>query len=467
MRYDLPIVATEEGTSVVSMKTLHHSVEGKPPAMLGDDVKRLRHYLLSDDTRLPLHDLFTCTPAHPQDYDSYVGEDVWNGPNVQTRHAPPEHSPSSAPAASTASDMPMHSDREGSSSEWCALPSGPAVQFLVNWMTDALSTFAGILSPSSSCGGVVLCGRFRCVSDCTWAVSSREVVLRHPRDIMVAMRMSTIFLEDLERQADALFQSCRSGDEDDGVLSFSLEAAVDVSSASIFRLFFPLHVSARAEEGAPLSGSCRDVALGGECFGSQRTTDVCFPELVCWSADDEDAALVCMRRKFTGESSTAVPATCNDVAPGSIAEAVLKYCVDHLLSSEQQRPRPILAVDIVFESSRLPLTVLSAALWSHQLNPEPPNLSTDDFFCLYRDHDTFATILDQQQQQQQHLTSVDNVDVPCQRRMFIARDASELRPMHMRSTAFQSVEALHTIDGEHEHIPDFVRALMVQQGHLS
>lgn len=424
----MSIISSDTTTTT---STEHHCQ--KPPLNV---FRELREYLLSDDTRLPLHASLTNTAAHPEDYTSYSGEDVWNGPHVATTQwshdgsSTAKHS-SSAPqrheTGSTGDD-----DGKSSVAHPPPPPSGPAVNFLLLWIRSALVALAGRDS------GVVLCGKYQCASDVAWTTSSRETVLLNVRDVLVAMRMSSVFLNDLERQADECYRRCEacagattaysSGGQamtsdalDEGdVITFSLESAVTVSASTSFRLFFYASSSS--------VGDGEAVA----CLGSQRATDVLLPALARLTHEEEHSALEAMRsRIFPSPSSSSH--TESTLIQQSVGLDLLKQFLGAAELARERRaqedpPTTILAVDVVYESPTLPIYLLSAAVWRQQIPADEEEMAEScpngsegcEFFCLFRDYNAFCAVV----------MNTDGVKPPKPTRsLFIAHDADELRPV--------------------------------------
>jgi hypothetical protein len=421
-------------------------------------LKEFQQYLLSDDTRLPLHSSLANTAAHPEDYTTYSGEDVWKGPNVATTawsHDGP------TPTATASVQHPSTEELQRTSQP----PSGAAVNFLMLWVHSAMRALGG------GGGGVVLCGKYRCVTDCAWTSASREVSLHNPRDVLVAMRMSSLFLEDLERQADEAFQTSAAAcggaslqpTEDDTIM-WSLERAVPISSSTLFRLFFcqpcdPLHHFDGVQ--AKQMGDW-DTMI---CLGSQRATDVLLPGLVLWTDAEESAALDAMRSRVCASASGL--STCD-----STGQQLLSHLVSgkHKNSSSPDTKVMVVAVDVVFESTSLPIFMLSASVWTtHETNEEATTSDDTDaeehaFFCLFRNASTFCSVVQELSCQETHSTK------RC-RSLFIAHEAEELRPVVASDGGGhhpEDVEALlhemtaHRSGSGAPVMPDFVREMLEQ-----
>ncbi|RNF20651.1 uncharacterized protein Tco025E_03668 [Trypanosoma conorhini] len=270
-------------------------------------------YLASDDTRLPRHPTLAVEARPPEEYETYVGEDVWR-------------------------------TQAGADSD----DTHPAPRFddVVRWVADALRVVAG----DGDGDGVVLCGRSVVADDCGWAVFSRTPTLLSPRDVFIAMRNSPKFLRDVHHQ---LRGAAAAGS---AKVEVTLAKALGGNQASEFRAFLPyrLHTSA---------GELRAEAWANHLYAgiSQRATDVCFPALMAWDeATHEENYLTVMRHVAHArllERSLESNAR--------LRTALLRQAAKFFAASDAPSTESVvvlLAVDLLFESPSLPVYLLSAAV---------------------------------------------------------------------------------------------------------
>ncbi|RNF02802.1 hypothetical protein TraAM80_06154 [Trypanosoma rangeli] len=292
--------------------------------LLLDATHQFVQYLTSNDTRLPQHPTLAVEARPAEEYETYVGEDVWQ-------------------------------QQEGTAS----YSSDPAPCFddVVQWVTDTLHEVGG------HGDGVVLCGRSVVADDCGWAVFSRTPTLLSSRDVFIAMRNSSKFMRDVHHQLR------RGASAASGPLKVevTLAKALGRNQALEFRAFLPyrLHTSA---------GEVRAEAWEDHMYAgiSQRATDVCFPILMAWdeATHDENYRTVMRHIRHARlleralENSARLRMTLlRQVANISPAVGV----------PSTESAVVLLAVDLLFESPSLPVYLLSAAVrcFSHDGAKDP------------------------------------------------------------------------------------------------
>ncbi|ESL09423.1 hypothetical protein TRSC58_02854 [Trypanosoma rangeli SC58] len=281
-------------------------------------------YLISDDTRLPRHPTLAVEARPAEEYETYVGEDVWQQQK------------------SAASDSP---------------DPVPCFDDVVQWVTDTLHEIGG------HGDGVVLCGRSVVADDCGWAVFSRTPTLLSSREVFIAMRNSSKFIQDVHHQLRG-GASAASGPVK---VEVTLAKALGRNQALEFRAFLPyrLHTSA---------GEVRAEAWEDHMYAgiSQRATDVCFPILMSWdeATHDENYRTVMRHIRHARLLERALENSAR------LRMALLRQAVKASPAGEVPSTESVvvlLAVDLLFESPSLPVYLLSAAVrcFSHHGVEDP------------------------------------------------------------------------------------------------
>lgn len=289
-------------------------------------------YLNSDDTRLPRHPFLRAIGRPAEEYDSYVGEDVWN---------------TSQACSSNEDDMgePIECDE------------------VIDWILN-------VLEEDWAKDGVVLCGRYVVADDCTWAVPSRSPTLFSPYEICMVMRNSVKFLEDVATQ---VADGARADAE------FTLAKSLAGSGAKEMRALVPYRVRQNKDGSIELAPAMHHYA--GIC---QRFTEVCFPSLMSWSETEHDEFFHMMMERV--KKAALLERTCRTdtqflhrllQAYGDLWRQV--DCRRYFGSRTDARAAiaPVdclllLSVDLLFESASLPIHVLSGRVRvfpSESMNP--------------------------------------------------------------------------------------------------
>ncbi|KAG5474447.1 hypothetical protein LSCM1_03231 [Leishmania martiniquensis] len=309
-------------------------------------------YLDSNDTRIPSHPHLRAY-AHPaEEYDTYVGEEVWDDA---------DETPAS-PSGKTSGHDAGKAQSGGASccSESEVVAPVPSFGSVVEWVNEVFE------SEEWASDGVVLCGRYVVADDGAWVVPSRSPTLYTTREVFLLMRNSSKFLRDVHTQMiDLKAEAQRGSDGDSLTLEFTLAKSLAGSGASEMRaiLPYPLHFSPRTHTWAVEDNA---VSLSFTGIG-QRVTDVCFPSLMAWTEVEHDGNFRLMQRRI--EQAALLERTCA-ADPAFIPRLVsifdkgrhLRLGLDDI--SGQQHLHPHLAlfltVDLLFESPSLPIYVLSA-----------------------------------------------------------------------------------------------------------
>ncbi|KAG5499947.1 hypothetical protein GH5_04087 [Leishmania sp. Ghana 2012 LV757] len=309
-------------------------------------------YLDSNDTRIPSHPYLRAY-AHPaEEYDTYVGEEVWDDDDeapASLSGQPPGHDAGKAQSA-------------GSSccAESEAVAPVPSFGSVVEWVNGVFE------EEDWAFDGVVLCGRYVVADDGAWVVPSRSPTLCTTREVFLLMRNSSKFLHDVHAQLADVKAAGQRGLHDGSVtLEFTLAKSLAGSGASEMRaiLPYPLHFSPKAHAWVVEDNA---VSLSFTGIG-QRVTDVCFPSLMAWTEVEHDDNFRLMQRRI--EQAALLERTCA-VDPAFIPRLVRTFDKGkHLaldsdgVSGQQDRHRRLvllLAVDLIFDSPSLPIYVLSA-----------------------------------------------------------------------------------------------------------
>ncbi|CCW68633.1 unnamed protein product, partial [Phytomonas sp. Hart1] len=284
-------------------------------------------YLDSNDTRLPAHP--TLLPyAHPaEDYNTYVGEEVWDRPS-------------------------------GDGTDKAATDEAPAddLRFdaVVAWVWQVWER------EDWAKDGVVLCGRYCVANDCAWAVSSNSPVIFTPRELFMVMRNSVKFLRDIHTQ----LHSSSSGNAE---AEFTIAKALAGEGAKEMRVFLPYRLTTNENNELHLSPPLEHYAA--VC---QRLTDVCFPSLMDWSEEEHHENFkVILKRIQQAQLLERAYATNGKLLP-KLKEAFIrrvsrttgstKHQSGTAQRGESQNLILMLAVDILFEGSSFPIYILSAKM---------------------------------------------------------------------------------------------------------
>ncbi|TPP54345.1 hypothetical protein CGC21_22520 [Leishmania donovani] len=308
-------------------------------------------YLDSNDTRMPPHPHLRAY-AHPaEEYETYVGEEVWNA----TDEAP----------TSASGHPPVHDTgkaRSGSAS-CCATSEDsapvPSFRSVVEWVNS-------VFEEEWASDGVVLCGRYVVADDGAWVVPSRSPALYTTREVFLLMRNSSKFLHDVHAQVIDVRASARRGAHSGSLtFEFTLAKSLAGSGASEMRaiLPYPLHFSPQKRAWA-VDDTAASLSFTGI---GQRVTDVCFPSLMAWTEAEHDDNFRFMQRRI--EQAALLERTC--VAdPGFISRLVRAFdkrmhqesAADEVSGRQHSHPSLalLLALDLLFESPSLPIYVLSA-----------------------------------------------------------------------------------------------------------
>jgi hypothetical protein len=284
-------------------------------------------YLDSDDTRLPPHPLLQLVKrCDPQEYNVYTGEEVWESASAHQEEMNAEQV--DAAAVATFVDF-----------------------FLV-------PSIAALMNVDFHCAGVVLRG-YSCVADdASWAVSSQSVWVTNVRDVFHLLRMSTKFLEDVSAQ-----RADKREHNNEDAISMALTCGVEHFPSAEFRAFvsYPLDVSRSA------------VVLGL----SQRSLDVCYPELAELYTEHDNAQQSALTKTLMASVERLLKAY---LSPSS---DLVSWLTSLFGRSDGTDTEVIVSFDILFESSSLPVWLLSASCvgpstkWGTTIHPT-------SFFRLFR-----------------------------------------------------------------------------------
>ncbi|CAJ1028935.1 hypothetical protein, conserved [Leishmania lindenbergi] len=308
-------------------------------------------YLDSNDTRMPSHPHLRAYAHSAEEYETYVGEEVWDDADG---------------APTSASRQPPGRDtgkvQSGSGSCYAtsdAVAPVPSFRSVVEWVS-------GVFEEDWTSDGVVLCGRYVVADDGAWAVPSRSPTLYTTREVFLLMRNSSKFLHDVHTQVVDLKAVAKRGAHSGSLtLEFTLAKSLAGSGASEMRaiLPYPLYFSPQTR-----TWVVRDTAASLSFTGiGQRMTDVCFPSLMAWTEAEHDNNFRFMQRRI--EQAALLERTCA-TDPGFISRLVSAFDKEKHLAyasdgaAGQQHPYPrlalLLTVDLLFESSSLPIYLLSS-----------------------------------------------------------------------------------------------------------
>ncbi|KPI87882.1 hypothetical protein ABL78_3039 [Leptomonas seymouri] len=349
-RIPLSIVLSAEGTRhAIPHRTFRIPVSQTTDAPQTEQQKEgvsFFYYLDSNDTRLPSHPHLRAYAQLPEDYETYVGEEVW------------EKKGAAEPPASSAHEAEAE-----------ALAPVPEFRGVVDWVNRVFD------EEDWAEDGVVLCGRYVVADDGAWVVPSRSPTLYTTREVFLLMRNSCKFLRDVHAQMKVVAAAssglpCHHGFPSPLYLEFTLAKALAGSGASEMRALipYPLHFSATTQ------GWVTDCAAASLSFTGigQRLTDACFPSLMAWSEDEHDQNFRLMLRRM--EQAALLERTLeanSDFISRLVAKFHKRNCVVPSQSAAGSNDDPgarqseehltlLLNVDLLFEGPSLPIYILSA-----------------------------------------------------------------------------------------------------------
>lgn len=292
------------------------------------------HYLDSNDTRLPSHPQLSAYAQPAEEYETYVGEEVWQN------------------AAATTSDADDVDKRPA---------AVPAFHSVVDWVERVFA------EESWAADGAVLCGRYVVADDGAWVVPSRSPTLFTTREVFLLMRNSCKFLEDVHAQVTSSRTSDHSAAASaNACFEFTLAKSLAGSGASEMRAILPyaLHrcPGTQTWTAADTAASLPFAGIG------QRMTDACFPSLMAWTEAEHDGNYRCMHRRI--EQAALLERTCA-MDPDFVSRLVARfYKRNSKQRTSQDAPLALLlTVDLLFEGPSLPLYVLSAKARVYEVAP--------------------------------------------------------------------------------------------------
>lgn len=284
-------------------------------------------YLASDDTRLPNHPYLNGRSVDPTEYETYVGEDVWEQPDNVV----------------DSSEGEDNGDGHGQKVQHADL----VFDNVVEWLVQALE------GNEWTRDGFVVCGRYVVADDAAWAVPSRSPTLYTPREAFMVMRCSCKFLNDIHAQ-----RAERGGGE------ITIAKAMAGSAAKEMRAFLPYRLtrSSSSDDNPPLVDWQLSKQLLGYAGVCQRHTDVCFPSLMAWSESQHHDHFSLMMERL--KKSELLERAC-ERDPAFLSTLVSKWLKRNSERPEGATPPPngfiaFLAVDLLFENASLPIPLLSA-----------------------------------------------------------------------------------------------------------
>lgn len=299
-------------------------------------------YLASDDTRLPNHPYLKGRGVDPTEYDTYVGEDVWN-----------------QPASSVEGSEDDDGDAEGHpGGRRRHVPHDELIfDDVVEWVIQTLE------GEDWSRDGVVVCGRCVVADDATWAVPSRSPTVYTPREAFMVMRCSCKFLRDIEAQRKTGGRA--------GLGEITIAKAMAGSAAKEMRAFVPYRLT-RASTHNREGGEEEEVdwhlsePVLSYAGVSQRHTDVCFPSLMAWTEAEHNEHFCLIMERL--RKSRLLERACEE-NPAFLRTLVSRWA--KTVPKGRDRRAAVsdltahgfclfLAVDLLFESASLPIPLLSA-----------------------------------------------------------------------------------------------------------
>ncbi|KAG5500531.1 hypothetical protein JKF63_03625 [Porcisia hertigi] len=309
-------------------------------------------YLDSNDTRMPSHPHLSAYIHSAEEYETYVGEEVWhdacNAPKSALGQSPGKDASKAQSGAASCGAAPE------------AVAPVPSFSGVVKWVSNVFE------EEDWASDGVVLCGRYVVADDGAWVVPSRSPSLYTTREVFLLMRNSSKFLHDVHAQMMDMKAAAKEGAGGGSLmLEFTLAKSLAGSGASEMRaiLPYPLEFRPQARVWAVV-----DTAVSSPFTGiGQRVTDVCFPSLMAWTEVEHDSNFRSMQRRI--EQAALLERTCI-ADPAFISRLVRSFYKEKNLAvafdgvAEPQRSHPHLAlfltVDLHFDSPSLPIYVLSA-----------------------------------------------------------------------------------------------------------
>ena len=347
-----------------------HTTRGASPESAAQQREGLAffRYLDSNDTRLPSHPHLSAYAQPAEEYETYVGEDVWECESAKKTKLPTAGAAVASEAPQQDSTPPHTSDPLGDGETLAPVPGFYSV---VSWVDRVFEeqSWAG--------SGVVLCGRYVVADDGAWVVPSRSPSLYTTREVFLLMRNSCKFLQDIHMQMAAM-TAAGAAAASSTYLEFTLAKSLAGSGASEMRaiLPYPIHYSRRTR-----TWVTEDTAASLSFTGiGQRMTDACFPSLMAWSEEEHDEHFRRMQRRV--EQAALLEHTC-EVDPDFISRLVARFhkrrsgtapsrsAAGGIYDSTRQRAARgegeeeehltlLLTVDLLFEGPSLPIYVLSA-----------------------------------------------------------------------------------------------------------
>ncbi|KAK7198187.1 hypothetical protein NESM_000775400 [Novymonas esmeraldas] len=338
----------------------HASAESTVPAEEGLAFFR---YLDSDDTRMPSHPHLS-SYAHPaEEYETYVGEEVWDEAAPAAVSSTPCTQPSPRQGEGVGGGGAASKDTASRSASEDAVAPVPSFDGVVGWVNRLFD------EENWAADGVVLCGRYVVADDGAWVVPSRSPTLYTTREVFLLMRNSSKFLHDVHTQMRDLEPSAaqRGTHSHVATLEFTLAKSLAGSGASEMRaiLPYPLHYH-RESRAWVLEDTAASLSFTGV---GQRVTDACFPSLMAWTEVEHDANFRLVQRRI--EQAALLERTCAADA-AFISRLVAAFERQRRRSTqsaaeaaESLRPSPprlalLLSVDVLFDGPALPIYVLSA-----------------------------------------------------------------------------------------------------------
>ncbi|EPY21494.1 hypothetical protein STCU_05691 [Strigomonas culicis] len=274
-------------------------------------------YLDSNDTRVVRHPLVDVSAAAPEDYETYVGEDVW-----------------------------QRGERRDDDGDEATDDPPPRFDDVVEWV-------AATMEEPWARDGVVLCGRYAVADDAgAWALPSQTASIHHPHEVFVLMKSSIKFLRDVRAQFRHAAAAASAGTKEPS-LQFTLAKAMSGEEAREMRVYVPYAVHPCGDGAAPLQLA----PLYDYAAICQRCTDVCLPPLMAWTEAQHDAHF----RAMLARVRTAAVLERHLAADPSFLPRLLPPGAATAAAADPWAPfLLLLAVDVLFDGPGHPIYVLSA-----------------------------------------------------------------------------------------------------------